>query len=98
MLVYNYGLCYVATRYSSKGFWIGYLLMAVMGFIPTWSLAAYLSKNLIFDALLYDTLLVISSVVFFTWMGKAESFVWLNWIGLGLVVMGLILTRWTFKW
>jgi hypothetical protein len=93
-ILYNFLVCLIAVKVGNKDFWKNYLLITAAGFIPTWSLAAYYSKNLIFDGMLFDTLLVISGVVIFALLGQAETFTWLNWIGVIMVLAGLVLTRW----
>lgn len=67
--------------------------MTLAGFIPTWALTAYYSKNIIFDSLIYDMSLVVSSIIFFAILGKAEKFTFINWIGVFLAIIGLLLIR-----
>lgn len=93
-ILYNFFLCYIAIRGEGKPFWFTYVWMSLLSLLPTWSLAAYFSKNLIFDGLLYDTLLVVTSVIFMSMLGQATSFKTVNWIGVLLVLVGLVLTRW----
>jgi len=92
-LLYNYLMCWVAIKYNNKDFWLNYFFLTLFGLIPTWALASYFSNNLIFDGLLFDVILVISSVIFFAILGKAEHFSLLNWIGVVTVILGLILAR-----
>lgn len=90
----NFLLCYVATKYNNKSPWSNYLWISFIDLIPTWALASYWSKNLIFDGMLYDAVLVISSVVMFWLLGRAEHFSLLNWVGVVLVIFGLMLVKW----
>lgn len=92
-LAYNFLVCLVAVRFNLKSFWYNYLFICLVGLLPTWSLASYYSRNLIFDGLLYDTILVISSVIFLAVLGQAQHLNATNWIGVVLVIAGLILTR-----
>lgn len=61
-LVYNFLIMSVAVKYNQTDFLKSYSIMVLLGLIPipTWSMAAYFSKNLLFDNLLYDSLLVLS--------------------------------------
>ena len=92
-LVYNFFVCFASVKLNGKSFFGNYLAMLFCGLIPTWSLVAYFSKNLIFDGLLFDMILVISSVIFFSLLGKAHNFTFYNWIGVTMAVIGLILAR-----
>ena len=76
-----------------KSFWLNYVCMLACSLIPTWSLTSYFSRNLIFDGLLFDTTLVISSVIIFAFLGQAHGFNIINWIGVGLVIAGLVMAR-----
>ena len=91
-IFYNYLLCRIAVKAGNK-FWPNYIWMFVCGAIPTWSLAAYWSKNLIFDGLAYDTTLAVSSVIIFIFLGQGEKFTSWNWAGVALTLIGLILVR-----
>ena len=92
-LIYNYLMCRLAVAYSGKDFVANYLAMTACAVIPTWSVASYFSRNLVFDSLLYDSILVVSSVVFFAYLGQTQTFAWHNWLGVMLAVAGLLLVR-----
>lgn len=92
-LFYNYLLCRIAVAYGAKNFAANYALITLCSIIPTWSLASYFSKNLVFDSLLYDSVLVLSSIVFFAHLGQTESFSWHNWLGVCFAAAGLLLIR-----
>ena len=95
-VVYNTLVCWFAVRYNAKYFLKTYLSMTIVGLIPTWSLAAYYSKNLIFDGLVFDSVLVMTSPIIFCFLGEGHTFAVWNWVGVGLVIAGLVLTRWNF--
>jgi hypothetical protein len=92
-IFYNYLCCLIAVKVGGRDFWMNYLLLTLIGVIPTWSLAAYWSKNLIFDGLLYDSTLVISGVFIMAYMGQAQHFTVMNWLGVVLAVVGLTMVR-----
>ena len=59
-----------------------------------WALVAKYSKNLVFDGLLYDTVMVLVytlSISFLT--GDQLNWSWYNWIGVCVVVVGFILMK-----
>lgn len=83
----------VAVRYNQTDFLKSYSIMVLLGLIPTWSMAAYFSKNLLFDNLLYDSLLVLSGPFIMMALGQAESFRLINWIGIFITFVGLFLVK-----
>jgi uncharacterized membrane protein len=82
----------IAVKYG-KNFALSYALMVLTNFIPTWSIAAYFSTNLVFDGILYDSILVVSCVAIFAFLGQTEGLSFINWCGIVLVVLGLIMTK-----
>jgi hypothetical protein len=80
-LFLNFLFCLIAVKVGHKSFWWNYLLISVVDFIPTWSLASYWSKNLIFDGFIYDFTLVASGVLFMTLLGQSQAFSLWNWLG-----------------
>ena len=93
-ILYNGAMCWVSVRYNQTDFLKTYVCMVGLGFLPTWSIAAYFSRNMVFDALLYDGLLVASSPLLLALLGQATHFTAQNWLGVILAITGLILTRW----
>ena len=66
--------------------------MFLIGLIPLWIITSRFSKNLLFDAMLYDTLVVIAYTVGIVYFGdKALSVA--NMIGMALIFIGLIFVR-----
>lgn len=58
-----------------------------------WPVVAKYSKSLMFDGLLFDTILMVSCVVVLALYGKADGFgVW-QWSGVVMVVAGLMLVK-----
>ena len=70
-----------------------YVFMTAVSFIPTWSLAAYFSNNLVFDGLIFDSTLVITSPILFWFLGQGHNFPLIAWFGVALTVVGLTITR-----
>lgn len=92
-LIYNLLVCYFGMRFSGTNFRMTYMSMVLAGFIPTWALASYWSTNLIFDGLLYDSILTLSSPLFFWLLGAGKAFSALNWFGVLVTLLGLVLVR-----
>ena len=89
---YNYLMCWIPVKYTGYPTKM-YLLMTICALIPTWSIAAYLSRELMIDSLIYDSLLVISSIIIFKSLGQAQNLSLINWIGIMLAVVGVIAAK-----
>lgn len=93
MLVVNSLNCYFAIKWKGVSFWKLHFTLASLALVPAWSLAAYLSKNIIFDGMLYDLLLIISGVTVCIVLGEAVKFTVWNFAGLALTIIGLVLMK-----
>ncbi len=70
-----------------------FILTLAMGFCPFWAIISRSSKRLLFDALLYDTLLFIGQYFMFILLGCAIHYKFINWVGFGFILSGFILIR-----
>ena len=93
-VVYNALACWISVKYNQTDFWRTYMWLVIISLIPTWAIAGYFSKNLIFDGLLFDMTLVLSSPFILAYFGQAMHFTVVNWIGVVLTLVGLFLVRW----
>lgn len=84
--------CWLSVKYSGQ-FWKLYLTLELVALIPAWTCVAYFSKNIIFDSFIFDMLLVVSSPLVFMYFGQACHFTAVNYVGIALAVIGLILAR-----
>jgi len=79
-------------REKNLGFWWLYVWLVVAALIPTWSIAAYYSTNIIFDSIFFQFVFVSLFLVFTTlFEGKDLSLV--NYSGLILALIGLVLVK-----
>ena len=70
------------------------IFLAMIQLIPFWVVVSRVSKNLLFDALLYDSLLAISCIVAIgIFSNTFMNFNWYNIIGIILVIVGLIFVK-----
>jgi len=58
-----------------------------------WMAVSKLSKNLLFDSLLYDIILTIVFSASFIYLQCSPNFTTLNWIGVAITIFGLILMK-----
>jgi hypothetical protein len=71
-----------------------YVFLCSLVGILTWIWVTKISKNLIFDSILYDGIMVISFTLGFVLLKCGTSqFDMINWVGLGLAVIGLIMMK-----
>jgi len=70
-----------------------YVFISSMLGALTWVWVTKVSKNLIFDSLLYDIILVITFTSSFVFLKCGQSFSIMNWIGLITAIIGLILMK-----
>jgi hypothetical protein len=73
--------------------WYPVIWMYVIQCVCIWPIVARYSKNLIFDGLLYDSIIVFSFLLTFIALDCGENFSVLNWVGVGLVATGLIVIK-----
>ena len=93
-IIYNTLVCWASTKCNQTDFWRMYWYMTAIGMaVPTWSVAAYYSKNLIFDSLLYDAILVISSPIALYFLGQASNFTPMAWMGVAVTLSGLAIVK-----
>ena len=94
-IIYNYLMCWASIKYGHQNFMGMYLAMVLFSTIPTWSLASYFSTNIIFDGLVFDTTLVLTSPIIFWALNQGQNFTIISWIGVVLTVLGLLTVRWS---
>ena len=68
--------------------WLG--LVYIMNLIPTWSSIVYFSKNLIFDGLLFNLIIVIGTTICLGYWKNIQLNT-LQYLALGLIIIALIL-------
>lgn len=90
-IVYSIVAAYFSYKLNSGAnvFWISYLL----NILPIWTFWSLLSKNLLFDAILYDLILIICyslTLIYFT-KQQLQNY---NYFGLFLIFVGLIFLKW----
>lgn len=67
-----------------------HLLLFLTGFIPLWNIIAMRSKNLVFDGLLYDTILLTSYSISMVIITKIHLNI-LHYMGMALIILGVII-------
>jgi len=63
------------------------------GLCPWWVITARMSKNLLFDGMLYDNLMFLTYAVTLLALGAGSKFSIHQWVGLGLIVIGSVFMR-----
>ena len=65
----------------------------MLGCLPLWAVVAPFSANLAFDGLLYDVIMLATMAATLAIMGAGKQFIWLNWLGLAIVIIGFTLMK-----
>lgn len=69
-----------------------FILLSIIGALPLWSFVSRASKNLVFDGLLYDFLIVTSYTITMVLLTNSK-FAWYNTVGVLLMICGLLLVK-----
>lgn len=69
------------------------VIMWALGVLSLWPVVAAYSRRLVFDALLFDLLMVLSMYGAMLWSGAGERFGWVQWSGVGLALAGVMLVK-----
>lgn len=72
---------------------LSFWLVSIVGAFPLWSFVSKVSKNLLFDGLLYDSCMLLSFVITFIFLGEGKAFNLIQWSGLLFCIIGLILMK-----
>jgi hypothetical protein len=70
--------------------WAAYIFGALC---PFWIMVTRVSKNLLFDGMLYDNIMFLTYITTLIMLRAGDKFLLHHWVGLGLVVIGSILMR-----
>ena len=70
-----------------------FVFMMLVGTITIWTLVSRVSKNLMRDGLLYDSLMLLAQNSMWIFLGLAANFGIKAWIGVTLMVIGFFLIR-----
>ena len=74
----------------TSGIFINTLLF---GICPFWAIVSRISKNIIFDGMLYDIIIFTSYLLTMGLLGAGKDFTAFNWLGAGLIITGFILMK-----
>jgi len=68
---------------------MGYLL----GFLPVWIWVCKVSDNLLRDGLIFDTLLVATCAITYTFLGYGHAFTLVQWAGVIVATIGFLIIQ-----
>ena len=68
------------------------IYIAMLGMFPLWAIVSRYTKNILFDAMLYDTITAIVFAVGIVYFGH-KSLSTTNMIGVAVVVIGLLMVK-----
>lgn len=70
-----------------------YVFFVSMIGVILWVWASRISKNLLFDSILYDVVMSLSFAISFILLKYGETFTMFNWMGVALAIIGLIMMK-----
>ena len=74
------------------GHWFAYSFI-YGALCPFWVIVSRVSKNILFDGIIYDNVMFLTYVLTMLYLGQAAHFAAHHWLGLGLVVLGSVMLR-----
>ena len=84
---------YLSKLNSENAGWRYGIAMYLVGMVPIWVVVSKFSRNLLFDGMLFDTLLFVTYALTFCALGVGATFTPLQWFGCALMAVGGILLR-----
>lgn len=85
--------CSKQSNASHKEIWTWFITLNGLFGIWLWTTIARKSDNLIFDNFLFDVTLSVVYIAVFMCLGCGETFSVTNWIGVSIVILGMILMK-----
>jgi len=94
----HFGIYHYASKMNNEfgGKWIWITLFLGMS-VQWWTIVSLVSRNLLFDGLLYGIVLTGNYVIVMAWLGAGAGYRWWQWLGVVVVVIGFALMKLEFK-
>jgi hypothetical protein len=80
------------TLLNQAGNNIASMALIIVSAIPLWVIVSRYSKNILFDAMLYDSFMVVTFALALTYFGHAHLS-WVNYLGIALFGVAMILIK-----
>jgi hypothetical protein len=84
---------WMSKQQNEQGGW-GIAMLLANALFPLWIIVSRYSKNLLFDGMLYDSLLSVTYVVTLICLGAHSRLTHIQWTGIVLAMAGLVIFRW----
>ena len=95
-IVVLYAVVALVTKWANEeptDTWRWVIILYALGFFGAWPIVAKFSKNVVFDALLYDIVMFFAFNVTLIILGCANKFTSLQWVGVFVVMAGYVLLK-----
>lgn len=79
-----------SNMFGGSWIWTAFIFGALC---PFWIIVTRISKNLLFDGMLYDNIMFLTYVITMILLKEGRSFDIKQWVGLALIVVGSVLIR-----
>lgn len=90
---------YITTALVSKKLndnvesWNWFWMLLVLQMAPVWPIVVKLSKNLVFDSMLYDFLLMATYWITLFYLGSGKNLTTIQWTSVVMILSGLLLFK-----
>jgi hypothetical protein len=90
---------YITTAFVSKKLndnvesWNWFWMLLVLQMAPVWPIVVKLSKNLVFDSMLYDFLLMATYWITLFYLGAGKNLTTIQWFSVVMILSGLLLFK-----
>ena len=85
------GLSKKANDDASFSFW--FFVLLVWNGMGIWPFVCRYSKNLLFDSMLFDMLILLAYYVTLVYLGSAKTFSIYQWVACALMMIGIVLFK-----
>jgi uncharacterized membrane protein len=93
VVVFYVWYAWLSNNYNQHPNWHTFSWLYISNLLPIWIFVAKYTKNIIFDALLYDALMFLVFYISLIFLGSADKFSVYQWIGAVLVVVGFVVMK-----
>lgn len=76
--------------------WKYFIILQAVQLLSLWAIVAKFSRNIVFDGMLFDVLILASFYVMMFSLGQMEGFTGKQWTGCAFCVLGLLMIKKVF--
>jgi succinate-acetate transporter protein len=93
LIIYYSVYAYLSKQCNDNFTWGNFWWFYAMNLLPIWMFVARYSKNILFDALVYDLIIFFTFYFVMLALGSGDKFHTGQWVGLSLVIAGFLVMK-----